>query len=103
LKFMGSNEYERLFGISSGAHFVITTGMKRLANLKEKTEEAGGAGRFYFTTFDQVSEGVLTAPIWQMAGSDEFLSIKDMPLKPRLRGSLHHTPQGQLSVPALAV
>ena len=73
LKFVGSNEYERLFGVSSGAHFVITTGMKRLANLKEKTEEAGGAVRYYLTKFYQVSEGVLTTPIWHKSGSYELL------------------------------
>lgn len=103
LKFVGSKEYERIFGICGGAYFVITTGPKRLDNLKEKTEAAGGSGLFYFTTMDQVENGVLTSPIWQLAGSDELLSIKDMPLKPRLRTGVQHTPQRRISVPSFAV
>lgn len=102
LKYMGSKEYERVFGVPNGAYFVITTGPKRLANLKEKTENAGGSGRFFFTTFDQVKEGVLTNPIWQMSGSDDFLSIREMPLNPRLRRSGQDPTQRRVSIPALA-
>ncbi len=103
LKYIGSKEYERTFGVPNGAYFVITTGAKRLANLKEITEKAGGLGRFYFTTMDQVERGVLTEAIWQMAGSDELLSIKDMPLVPQLRGSLKNPTQSRISIHALAV
>jgi hypothetical protein len=52
LSFVGSAKYERVFGVPYGTCFVITTGQQRLENLKTKTEEAGGNGRFYFTTFD---------------------------------------------------
>ena len=103
LEFVGSKRYQRIFGIGSGAYFVITTGPKRLSNLKEKTEDAGAAGRFYFTTYEQIGEGVLTSPIWQMAGSDEILTIKDMPLQPRLRTAVQHTAQRQIPVPRIAV
>jgi hypothetical protein len=102
LKFIGSAEYERIFGVPGGAYFVATTGLKRLANLKSQTEQAGGAGRFYFTTFDQIEKGVLDRPIWQMAGSDEQLSIQEMPLKPRLGRTQYHPTQRRFSVPALA-
>jgi hypothetical protein len=102
LRYIGSKEYERVFGVSNGAYFVVTTGPKRLANLKAKTEAAGGSGRFYFTTFDQTDQGVLTNAIWQMAGSNELLSIADMPLKPRLRSSMNHSPQHRITVPVLA-
>jgi hypothetical protein len=102
LKFVGSRDYQQIFGVPNGAYFVITTGPKRLGNLKEKVEGAGGRGRFYFTTFDQIDEGVLTSPIWEMAGSDEMLSIRDMPLKPRL-GGMQYAPQGQILIPALSV
>ena len=103
LKFVGSRDYERTFGVSNGAYFVITTGQKRLTNLKEKTEKAGGAGLFYFTTFDQVRQNVLTSPIWQMAGSDDLLSIQDMPLKPRLKRNLQYTSQRQIPIATLTV
>ena len=104
LKFIGSGDYEHIFGVSYGACFVITTGQKRLKNLKEVTEEAGGQGRFYFTTNDQVDEStVLTAPIWQMAGSDDHFALQTMPLNPRIEKALNHAPQGQLIIPSLAV
>lgn len=103
LKYIGSQEYKQTFGVSNGAYFVITTGTKRLANLKEITEKAGGLGRFYFTTMDQVDRGVLTEAIWQLAGSDDLLSIKDMPLVPHLRGSSKNAPQSRIAIHALAV
>ena len=103
LKYIGSKEYERTFGVPNGAYFVVTTGTKRLANLKGITEKAGGLGRFYFTTMDQVERGVLTEAIWQMAGSNETLSIKDMPLVPQLRGSLKNSPQSRIAIHTLAV
>ena len=101
LKFVGSERYKQIFGIGSGAYFVITTGLKRLAHLKDKTEAAGGSGLFYFTTFDQAKKDVLTAPIWQMAGSNERLTIKDMPLKPRINRGVNHPTQRQILIPTL--
>ncbi len=102
LKYIGSKEYKETFGVSNGAYFVITTGAKRLANLKEITEKAGGLGRFYFTTLEQMKRGVLTEAIWQLAGSDDLLSIKDMPLVPHLRGSSKNAPQSRIAIHALA-
>jgi hypothetical protein len=47
----------------------ITTGPKRLANLKAVAESAGAHDSFYFTTFDRVvAKSVLTEPIWEIAG-----------------------------------
>ena len=83
LSFIGSNEYQRIFGVKYGVCFVITTGTKRLENLKAKTEEAGGNGLFYFTTFDKVNEGaVLTSTIWQLAGSESRFPLSSLPLEP---------------------
>jgi hypothetical protein len=91
LTFFGSAEYKHAFGVPYGTCFVITTGQGRLANLKAKTEEAGGNGSFYFTTFDEVSEEtVLARPIWQLAGSNKLFSIATMPLSPLEAGVLHH-------------
>ena len=103
LKYIGSQEYKETFGVSNGAYFVITTGAKRLANLKDITEKAGGLGRFYFATMEQVERGVLTEAIWQMAGSDDLLSLKDMPLVPQLRRSSEDAPQRRIPIHALAV
>ena len=47
-------------------------GRRRLANLKRVTEEAGGRGRFWFgSLLDVASDDVLSAPIWQVAGSTQ--------------------------------
>ncbi len=97
LKFIGSEKYKDIFGVKSGAIFVVTTGIRRLTHLKKEVEKAGGSGRFYFTTYDQIKTGVLTNPIWQMAGSNEKLSIATMPLKPRLRAK--YTTQARLFAP----
>jgi hypothetical protein len=86
LSFVDSAKYREAFGVPYGTCFVITTGPGRLANLKAKTEEAGGNGRFYFTTFDEVSETtVLTQPIWQLAGSGDRFSLATLPLEPGLQ------------------
>jgi hypothetical protein len=103
LSFIGSPKYEQTFGVSFGACFVITTGQKRLENLKAKTEEAGGNGRFYFTTFDQVqTHTVLQQPIWQTAGSQAVLAISELPLDPHFWTSIQYPTQGQLAIPIFA-
>jgi hypothetical protein len=57
------------FGTSRLRVLTVTTGQTRLENLKRITEQVGGKGRFWFTTFDAVKpETVLTGPIWQKAG-----------------------------------
>jgi hypothetical protein len=61
--------YSQRFGTSKVRILTVTTGQKRLENLKRITEQAGGRGRFWFSTFDQVSpETILTKPIWYKAG-----------------------------------
>lgn len=50
----------------------ITTGQRRVKNLKQKTEEAGGKNLFWFTTFDQLTpKTALFDPLWLVAGQDE--------------------------------
>jgi hypothetical protein len=68
--------YQKRYGTKSMRVLTVTTGEKRLQNLKAITEQAGGRGRFWFTTFDQVtSEKVLTEPIWHKAGSKQLHSL----------------------------
>ena len=51
-------------------------GRKRLANLKRATEEVGGRRRFWFgSLLDVASEDLLSAPIWQVAGSADLTPL----------------------------
>lgn len=68
--YLGSRNYQERFGIDYGRWLVITTGERRLENMKDQTERAGGQELFYFTTFDLVSPAtVLVRPVWRLAGS----------------------------------
>jgi len=76
LKYYESGEYTRRFGTRGMCILTVTTGEKRLKNLKNVTESAGGVSRFWFTTFDRISsETVLTEPIWRMAGKEGLYSL----------------------------
>lgn len=69
-----SPAYQARFGSDAGRWLVVTTGWKRLENLKKQTKQnAGeGAGRFYFATFEECdSANMLTAPIWWQVDSSE--------------------------------
>ncbi len=69
-----SSAFRKRFGDNSGRWLIITTGERRLLNLKRQVEaEAGeGASIFYFTTFDQVRpETILSAPIWHRGGDSD--------------------------------
>jgi len=91
--YIGSSAYQKLFKVSSGTVLVVTTGPRRLANLKAATERAGGAGLFYFTTFEQLSaDTVLAKPVWQLAGSRRLFSIEELPLSPVDAGVLDEVP-----------
>ena len=55
-----------------GRYLVVTTGKRRIKNMKAQAERSGGKGLFYFSTFDKVRpETVLTEPIWMLAGHQE--------------------------------
>lgn len=63
--------FEQRFGSPNLRVLTVTTGPTRLQNLKRITEQIGGKGRFWFTTFADISpETILTEPIWAKAGSD---------------------------------
>ena len=73
LAYLRSPAYRQHFGDNSGRWLVVTTGERRMQNLKRQAEaQAGrGAGAFYFTTLNRVrAETVLTQPIWWPAGAD---------------------------------
>jgi hypothetical protein len=69
LAYINSGGYTERYRTRSLRVLVVTTGRKRLANLKQTTESAGGEGLFWFTALDQLrAETVLSAPIWQISG-----------------------------------
>lgn len=68
LEYYRSGAYQKRYKTADMRVLTITTGEKRLANLKRITEAAGGKARFWFTTFELVQSGdVLTKPIWSIA------------------------------------
>ena len=69
LLYIESGRYVERYGTRSLRILTVTTGPKRLANLKRTTEEAGGGGLFWFTTLSEMNTGdSLQQPIWQVAG-----------------------------------
>ncbi len=69
LEYYRSGKYQERYKTQSLRILTVTTGEKRLANLKAATEESGGRARFWFTTFEQVRKSdMLTGVIWQKAG-----------------------------------
>lgn len=71
LEYYRSGKYQERYKTQGLRILTVTTGEKRLANLKAATEKAGGKARFWFTTFEQIRKGDgLTDPIWQKAGEE---------------------------------
>jgi hypothetical protein len=69
LAYVAGGAYTTRYHTRSLRVLVVTTGRKRLVNLKRATESTGGEGLFWFTTLDQLrAETVLSAPIWQVCG-----------------------------------
>jgi hypothetical protein len=76
LAYYRSGNYQRRYSAGSMRVLTITTGERRLANLKGITERAGGRARFWFTTFERVTpQTVLTQPIWQVGGRQNLHSL----------------------------
>ena len=71
LEYYRSGQYQERYHTGSLRILTVTTGERRLLNLKAITERAGGRSRFWFTTFElATAEQILTAPIWQVAGKE---------------------------------
>jgi hypothetical protein len=76
LAYHESRQFQERYHVSSFRVLTVTTGERRLANLKKITEEAGGKSRFWFTTFEQLtSDTALSQPIWQIAGREGEYSL----------------------------
>lgn len=69
LEYYRSGNYQERYKTQGLRILTVTTGEKRLTNLKTITEDVGGKARFWFTTFERVrASDVLLDPIWQKAG-----------------------------------
>lgn len=67
-----SGQYQERYQAQSMRVLIVTTGEKRMENLKAVAEKAGGRDQFWFTTFDKINEdSVLSVPIWAVAGREE--------------------------------
>jgi hypothetical protein len=71
LAYFDSDAYDARFEGRRVRVLTITTGEKRLQNLKQATERVGGGAFFWFTTFEDATAGqILTGRIWQVAGAE---------------------------------
>lgn len=74
--YLKSPEYARRFGIRHGRYLIVTTGQRRMLNMKSQAERTGGKGLFYFVSFDDLSDAsILTDPVWLLAGHKERRSL----------------------------
>ena len=69
--YIASGQYEKRYGTRSLRVLTVTSGPKRLENLKAEAEETRGGRVFWFTTSEQISAAtVLSGVSWQVAGSN---------------------------------
>ena len=74
--YLKSDEYARRFGTRHGRFLIITTGQRRMLNMKEQAERHGGKGLFYFSTFDAMqTNSIITEQVWFLAGYEEARCI----------------------------
>lgn len=68
VEYHASGSYEARYGTKDLRVLTVTTGPRRLENLKSISESAGGGRNFWFTTFDEINpDTVLSEPIWRIA------------------------------------
>ena len=94
--YLKSQAYRQRFGLRYGRYLVVTTGQRRLANMKTQTVRSGGTGLFYFTTFAELTpETIFTDPIWHLAGKAQPQSI--IPRRSSIPSPIHASSQIILS------
>lgn len=79
--YLNSGSYEQRFGAKSGRWLFVTTGERRMMNMKRQTEAAAGrdASLFAFTVLRYVQpETVLTEPIWLFGNEEEPRPLFDI-------------------------
>jgi len=76
LAYIRSKVYEERFGNRSGRWLVVTTGERRLRNMRRQAERGEAKGLFYFTTYDKITVSTLLfSPIWHRADRDEPMPL----------------------------
>ena len=76
LAYIRSKVYEERFGNRSGRWLVVTTGERRLRNMRRQAERGEAKGLFYFTTYDKIKVStMLFSPIWHRADRDEPMPL----------------------------
>jgi len=71
--YITSGQYEKRYGTRSLRVLTVTSGPKRLANLKEEAEKVNGGRVFWFATTEQVTaKRVLSEPIWYVANETKL-------------------------------
>ncbi len=76
MAYLGSEMYQKRFGLRYGRYLVVTTSQRRLHNMKAQTERAGGGGLFYFSTFTEITmNAIFKQPIWHLAGREQPQNI----------------------------
>lgn len=78
IAYIESSTYQERFGAQTARVLVVTTGAKRVENMKRKTERAVGkkAGYFWFTSFQELSPNTFfEKPVWYIGGGEGPASI----------------------------
>lgn len=78
LAYLSTPAYKARFGSNNGQWLIVTTGERRLRNMKRHTKQAAKeqARHFYFTTFEQITpDSILTAPIWYRGGDTATMPL----------------------------
>ncbi len=67
-----SGAYEKRYASKAMRVLTVTSGAKRLQNLKTATEEAGGKRRFWFALSDDLTpDTIFSNPLWYIAGDGQ--------------------------------
>ena len=78
LEYVRSGQYTRRYGARCLRVLTVTTGAKRLANLKRTTERAEGGPMFWFATLGEVTaDAVLRQCIWHVASQEGIHPLLD--------------------------
>lgn len=76
LAFHRSGQYKTRYNADEFRVLTVTTGPDRMENLQAITEEAGGKNRFWFTTFEQLTDThALSERVWSYAGQRNWHSL----------------------------
>lgn len=74
--YVAGTDIQERYGTNKIRVLTVTTGEKRLANLKAATEAVGGQSRYWFTTERAVTaHAILRNPIWQRASTRGATSL----------------------------